>query len=75
MRRVVRDRERWEVVHSALSEMGVIRNETRAASGNKLFMRILVSPRDLLAGQIPNANVDPRVQRFWDLLEERAPAK
>jgi hypothetical protein len=74
MRRVVQDRAAWQVVHRALAETGVIRDEPRGASGRKVFMRILVRPRDLLAGQAPNANVDVRIRQFWDMLEERAPS-
>lgn len=74
MRHVVQD-PMWELVHSTLSDANIIRDEKRSAGGNKIFMRMLVRPRDLLAGQAPNAEVDPRISRFWQLLEERAPGE
>jgi hypothetical protein len=72
MRHVVED-PIWETVRSTLSDANIIREERRSAGGNKVFMRMLVRPRELLAGQVPHAEVDPRIQHFWQLLEERAP--
>jgi hypothetical protein len=72
MRRVVQD-EYWPAVHSALIETGIMREEKRSASGNKVFMRMLVRPRDLLTGIVRGSNVDTTIHEFWDQLEERAP--
>lgn len=72
MTRVVSD-PHWAAVHGALLAAGAMREERRASSGNKVFMRMLVRSLDLLRGEAPDADVDPRVGRFWGLLEETSP--
>jgi hypothetical protein len=74
MTRVVAD-PHWGVVHDALLTAGAMREEVRSASGSKVFMRMLVRSVDLLRGEAPDAEVDPRVGRFWSLLEASSPAK
>jgi len=74
MRSLVQDRY-WNEVLTTLLDSEIITEEKRSSAGNKVFMRINVRPRDLLAGQSPRAAADPRVRRFWEELEGRVPAR
>lgn len=74
MRTLVQDRF-WEDVLATLVDAEIITREKRSAAGNKVFMRMNVRPRDLLAGQSPHASADPRVRQFWEALEERVPVR
>jgi|GEM_PF-1427338 len=74
MKRLI-SRPRWDDVYESLRDAGVIAEEVRSARGNsRLFVRLLVRARELLAGELVGADVDERVTRFWTLLEQRASA-
>ena len=74
MQRVVQSHS-WKALRKALIDSGVIREELRSVRPSgahpKVFMRMLVRPRDLLSGQAVEARVDERIDRFWKLMESQ----
>ena len=71
-KRLLRD-PNWARVYDALLNTGIIREELRAAGGNRtMFVRMTVRPADLMAGLSPEYDAEAQIQDFWTRLSRRA---
>ncbi|MET8655006.1 NACHT domain-containing protein [Nocardia aurea] len=68
MFRIVSD-PRWKSVRGALLSAGVLSIETKAASGNKVFLRRNDRPQEIMLGMRADGQVSDSVRKLWDLLE------
>ena len=63
----------WPVLRNLLIEHGIVKRESRPASGSsKEFLRRQFSVDEIMSGASRSGNAEPRIGRFWDSLETEA---
>lgn len=56
----------WPDLRRALIDSGLVVARIKSASGHKVFLERVVRPEEIMAGLDPTAEVDSRVNDFWD---------